>query len=279
MKIKALSLALILVVCLALAGCNSSETANTDKNNPESKVKKELKIACMGSSRVRVEWMKEALEPLGYKVEAVVFDGGSLPPTALKDGDVDGLLINHLPFIKSFNENNGCDLQMIEPYYCYAPTRMYSKKYTSVDQIPDNAVISIANDPSNIEIALKMLRDLGLLKLGEKRDAFYSELDIIENPKNIHLSLADVTTTVRSIDDADAIISFAYYAMAASDGKLDPKIFLYEDPGSKDCPIGLVVQPENLNAEWATATAKALLSDEYVKKFEAEYKGTYALYR
>jgi D-methionine transport system substrate-binding protein len=156
---------------------------------------------------------------------------------------------------------------------------MFSKKWKSVEEFPQGAVIAVSNDPSNLEIALKMLQKVGIIKLGEKTGEFYTEVDIVENPKNIKLVMAETINVAKSIDDADAVISFTFYAVRA--GGVDPNAFLAENETDKDeCPVGIVVQDGNQNEEWAKYLAENLPKDKWTQKADESYPpGCYPYYK
>ena len=121
---------------------------------------------------------------------------------------------------------------------------------------------------------LMILRDMGLITLGEKTDNFYSLLDIVDNPKNIKIIETEISTTVRSITDVDAVIASALRAKLAG---IDPNVFLYEDPLAKDFPLGLVVDAKDVNEEWVLEAIKYTKTEDFKEKFNNHYDGSYIL--
>jgi D-methionine transport system substrate-binding protein len=263
----------IIVFCTAFTILGGPGNASEVKSAPE---KKDIKLGCLAYSEPVLQWIKEGLAPLGYKVEVIMFDANQLPATALKDGSLDGIFANHRPWIQTFNKQNNCDLEMVEPYYFYSFFAIYSTKCKTLDEIPQNAKIAVPGDPTNLSRSMIILNLAGLITLNEKTGPFHTTLDIKDNPKNIKLIETEITQTARSILDVDAIISPAYYV--GETGKVDPKAYLFEDPQNKDYPLGLIVKRENLDAEWAREAMKILKSDEYRKKFNDNYKGKYVLF-
>lgn len=258
-----IAIALLLVMCLAFAGC--SETTENTK----------IRVGCLPLTEFPVSCLQEVLADDGYEVEIVMFDANNLPATALKDGDIDGLIANHLPWINTFNKENNCELTMVEPYYYFSPFALYSAKHDSVEALPDGAQIVIPNDPANMERCLIMLQDLNLIKLGEKKDTFYTIIDIVENVKNIELVEAEMTMTARNIQDVDAVFAAAAVAQGAG---ADPTQYLYMDPGSSGYPVGLVVSAENKDAEWAVKGMEQVKTEEMMQKFNDNFKGAYQLF-
>jgi D-methionine transport system substrate-binding protein len=238
--------------------------------------KKNLKLGCLAPSEPMVQWIKEGLVPLGYKVEIVMFDANQLPATALKDGSVDGIIANHRQWMLTFNKENNCSLEMAKPYLFHSFYALYSVKYKKLAQIPKGAQIVIPGDPTNLSRSLLILRDAGLITLNEKTSIFYTILDIKDNPKKIKLTEAEITQTARSIQDMDAVIATAYHI--ASTGKINPKDVLFEDRQNKDFPLGLIVRSGDLNSAWVKDTVKIYRSPQYRARFNETFKGKYWLF-
>jgi D-methionine transport system substrate-binding protein len=257
---------LIVVFGLTFAGYGQSSAPG----------KKTLKLGCLAYSEPMLQWIKEGLVPLGYKVEIVMFDANQLPATALKDGSIDGIIANHRPWILTFNQQNKADLQMVQPYHFYSFFAIYSAKHKKLTEIPRNAQMAVPGDPTNLNRSLIILKEAGLITLNAKTGPFYTVLDIKDNPKKIKLIETEITQTARSIQDVDAIISPAYYV--GETGKVDPEVFLFEDPQNKDFPLGLIVRSEDVNSVWAKEAVKTLRSDKYKAKFNEQYKGKYVLF-
>lgn len=266
-KIFALLLALIMGTVL-LAGCGSSE-----------KKSETIKIGCMTSSQPIANIMKKGLEKDGYKVKVVLFDDNNGPCTALKDGEIDGVILNHKVWLQTFNKENGTDLVMAKPYIYYSPLRLYSAKYKSVNDFPNGATIAVPSDPANMDRSLRMLQAVKLIKLsGDKTNGFYTKANISSNPKNITLIEAEITTAANSINDADAVISPAQYI--ADEGTLDIDNYIYDDPESKTkYPLGLIVAKDDKDADWVKAGLDYMQTDEAINAFNKRYNGSYILYK
>lgn len=222
-----------------------------------------------------MELLKEGLEERGYTVTLMMFDSNELPAKAMANGEIDGLMQNHLPWIKNFNEANGTDFVMPEPYITYSLVSLYSLKYSSVDELPDNAVIAIQSDAANMEKGLLILEDAGLIELGEKADANYTLLDITSNPKNLQFVEVETNAGVAALPDVDAAVCSAYRLWKAG---YDPKLGLWDFPGGKDYPLSLVVKSEDANASWVKACAEIIRSDAFRNGFNEYYQGSYVLF-
>jgi D-methionine transport system substrate-binding protein len=267
---KVLALITVTAVVTSFTGCGNKET-----DTKENADKEDIKIGVMAITEPIAQILKDGMKEKGYNIEIVTYDGNHLPATALKDNSIDGVILNHNPWIQKFNKENDCNLVMVQPYLYYSPTNMYSEKYKSVEEIPDNAKITIQGDPANMDRNLKFLENAGLLKLGEKSGEFYTILDIKENPKNLTLIEAEITAVPRSYKDVDAIISGATIAIK---GGVPQKDKIMEDPTSKDYQLGLIVRNDEEKSEWVKACNEVFAIQDFKDKFNKEYDGTYMLY-
>lgn len=259
-----------------------TEVANSQKAGKENQdvvienEEKPIKLGTLPAVSDNATLVKEALEREGYVVELIMFDANNLPAVALKDGDLDALLGNHLPWIQTFNKENGCDLHMMEPYYYYSPFGLCSVKHKSVEELPEKAQIVIPNDPSNMERSLLLLQEMGLITLGEKKDRFYNVADIESNSKKIELIEAEMTMTARNVQDVDAVFAAGIIAHLAG---VAPENYIYLDKNAVNYPIGLVVDSKNKDAEWAKKASTGVQADDLRAKFDEINKGAYILFR
>lgn len=267
---KILCLSLAIILSISLVGCaKQTSTANVQE---EAKV---IKLGTLSTIEPFITALKDELVAKGYKAEVVMFDANNMPAIATKDGDINGYIHNHLPWIETFNKENNSKLEMVEPYLFYYRTALYSAKHKSIEELPNGAIIAIPNDPTNIEKSLLMLQDLGLLTLGEKTENFYTILDIKENLKNIKILETEITTTARSINDADAVICPATRIKAAG---IDPNSFLAEDPTTVNFPVGLTVDASSLEEQWVKDAMEILASEKMKTKFDEIFGGTLVRY-
>lgn len=266
---KLICVALVLMLVFSVAACNNNQSSSDD--NQEAAVT--LKVGTFaGVSHDACELVTDVLESrYGYEVEILDFDGNTLPCTALKDGELDMVIGNALAWVQTFCEQNNCDLSMIEPYYFYTPLGIYSARWDSLDEIPQNAQIIIPSDSSNMNNSLLLLEEAGLLTMGEPTttDSFLTTLDIAENPLNIQIIEGDITSSARSIEDVDAVVAVS--SVAASSGNIDPYSYLYR--ASKPGPIGFIVRTEDLTSEWANDISEIIASSELDEAFNEVSEG------
>ncbi len=179
-----------------------------------------------------------------------------------------------MPWIKTFNKQHNTELTMVEGFSYASELGIYSPKHKSIDEIPENGIVIISNDPTNIDRSLGLLEKAELIKLGEKKGEFYTPLDIVENPKNIELKEVETTSTAGSYKDADASVSFTSVMKNAG---IDAKSYIIEDGKAKDFPVGFIVNKGNENSKWAKALVEHAQKDEYKEAFDKIFQGAYVI--
>lgn len=261
-----------LACMLLLTGCGGAKTGDTAKTEDDPK---EIKIGTMTIVEPIVNMLAEGLEKDGYKITPVLFDGNHLPATALSEGSVDGVILNHKPWMETFNKENNTNLVMPEPYMYQGTNALYSNKYDDISQIPDGAKIAVPGDPINLDRSLRLLQGIGFIKLQEGKEGMYTPVDIVENTKNIEIIETEITATVRSMDDVDALFCGAAYVKEAG---YDHKHPLYFDPTNKDYPLGLIVNKGDEDKPWVKKVLEYQQTQEFKDKFNEHFDQTYILY-
>lgn len=147
--------------------------------------------------------VEPTLRAQGYRVRTFHFSTGLEVNAAVHRGEVDANVMQHSVYLKAYNDRNGTDLvgivQVPTP-----PMGLYSRKHRSTAGVARGATVAVPSDPVNLERALKILRDLGWIKLrpnGNPVDV--TELDVIENPAGIRLVPLEAAQAPRVLDDVD----------------------------------------------------------------------------
>ncbi len=276
-------LGLLLILCLlTIFGCTNSNEVNTNTNTKKlenteaNKEDKVIEIGCLPVSEPVVKLICDHLNSIGYNAEPRVFDGNHLPGVAVHEGSIDAFILTHTQWVEAYNKKNNSNLKMVEPYIYYFKNGLYSLKYDTIEELPNEATIAIPGDPSNMDRSLITLSNIGLIELGEKNGEFYTPLDITKNDKNLNIIETEVTSTVRSIKDVDAAI---LGALGLKNHGYDYKTFLYEDPTDPDYPIGLVINLDytNEDEDWIKDALEYTKTKEFEDEFNKEYDGTFIL--
>lgn len=284
----------VLSVCLCglmtaalLTGCGGKEESapaqedtaeetsaeNTDEGQDGQEKKDKLVI---GTSSVSVELAEsgvEVLEDMGYEVELKVFDDYFLPNEALVEGSLDADFYQHEPFLDTYNDEKGTDIEMLEPKLWNFWAGIYSVKTDSIKDLPKGGIVGVAEDASNIDQDLRRLQEAGIIKLTDEEKDQYDIADIVENPYEYEFVQAD-HIKYTNMDDYALVIGTSN-TMASFD--VDPTENLLQSFTDDSLALGMCVMPENADTQWAKDIMEAYTSDkakEYVKPetgFEAVF--------
>ena len=159
------------------------------------------------------------------KIETINLTGGE-PNRALADGEIDLNAFQHYAYFNKNKEELGLDLTSIGDTLI-VPLNLFSKKYKSIDELPNGAQIAIPDDPTNQGRALNVLKNAGLIKIDAAAGNNALIKDVTENPKSINFVEIAGAQLPRSLEDVDAAIINCGYAV---DSGLDP----VNDPIYKD---------------------------------------------
>lgn len=275
MKKKVVKIMLVAVMTLILGGCGGEKSDASDSSpaageTQEADEKTKVTIGLRADGVDRMEVVRDRIEALGYELEIVSFDDSIQPNVALTEGSVDMNWFQHGPYLDAYNEENGTDLVMIDPKTHYPLFAMYSEKHSTVEELPDGAVIGLCNDATNQERGLRLLESQGLITLDETVEV-PTMYDVKDNPHNFEFIEAEMSVLPQSLSDVDAICLAAAHMVNA--GKSSSG-YLCESTDGLDYALGFVVRAEDAQAEWAKEIAEAVQCDEVAEYFKTEQEGT-----
>lgn len=95
-----------------------------------------------------MELIKDDLKAEGIELQIVEMNDYVTPNIALAEGDIDLNSFQHLPYLEQFKKDRKLNLVSAGATYI-APLGLYSKKFKSIEELPDKATIAIPNDPTN----------------------------------------------------------------------------------------------------------------------------------
>ena len=259
------------IVSIGLIGCGNSEgSSNDSSSNGDDKVIK------VGVSPVPHEEIMEVAKPLleakGYTVEIVEFTDYVLPNTSLENGELDANYFQHIAYLNSFNADNGTHLTYTAEIHL-EPMGAFSKKYKSVDEVKEGAVVAVPDDPSNEARALRLLEKAGLIKV--KDGDLITIADITENYKNLKFKELEAAQLPRVLDEVEGAVINGNYALQADLDTNKNGIFVEDNNDSllKDYTNILVVKEGNEDSEKIKILKKALTSDTVKEYINETYKG------
>lgn len=161
-------------------------------------------------------FIQETLAPAeGLEIELVEFTDFVQPNLALRDGQIDANLFQHRPYLEDFGKQHSINLVPVTDQLYLTRLGIYSKKITSLEDVPEQGVVAIPNDLTNLARALKLLEKNGLLKLKPDITGLASVQDIAENPKQLKIIELEAPQLPRSLEDTSISIINGPFALQA----------------------------------------------------------------
>ncbi|MCU5772470.1 MetQ/NlpA family ABC transporter substrate-binding protein [Erwiniaceae bacterium BAC15a-03b] len=185
-----------------------------------------LKVGTTSAFAPPLETAVAEAKKQGLNVDLIEFTDWTAPNVSLENGDIDVNLFQHQPFLDNANQQGGFHLVK------YAPAiinnvGLYSKKHSSLDQIPQGGTVAIANDPINGGRGLLLLQKAGLIKLKPGAGLKSTVDDIIDNPKKLKIIEVEAVQLSRSLEEVDLAQGYPHYLR--SSGVIDPNNALLFD--------------------------------------------------
>lgn len=212
---KLLAGAILSVSALALAACGGED---------ESKL-------VVGASNVPhaeiLEKAKPILEEQGIELDIQTYQDYVLPNKDLESGDLDANYFQHIPYFESQKAEFGYDFENAGGIHI-EPIGLYSKKFGSIDELPDGATILMSNSVADHGRILAMLEAQGLIKLAEGVEKTAAEVkDVVENPKNLVFDAnyeAALLVQLYENEEGDAVLINSNYALDAGLNPMEDSI-------------------------------------------------------
>ena len=267
-KTKILFTLIGLIAVLTACGKDNKQEVKDTKSG-------ELTKVTIGASETPHGELIKALEPEfkkeGIDLDLVVFSDYVQPNLQLESGDLDINFYQHQPYLDSFNKDRKTNIVSLENSKIFiTPLLGFSSKIKDIKDLEDGAEIIIPNDPTNGARALLILDKEGLIKLKDRNNLNSTEVDIVENPKNLKFTAVDAQNIPRVYQDAD--LAFINPNFAISNG-LDPKDAIITE--AKDSPYANIVAARSgeENNEVYKKVVKVLQSEASRKYIEDTFKG------
>ena len=281
MRIRTLlASALAATLLTGLAACGSGgadagSTASAEASQP---------LRVMADVIPHAELIKEA-ESLGLlgdvKVDITEISASVDANQLVNEGDLDANFFQHVPYLDDWNVNHpGSDLVAVATVHV-EPLGLYSKKVTSLAEVPQDAVIAIPADATNQARALFLLEDAGLLKLNVDRSdpkLDYSQItpaNVSDNPKKITFVEIDRPQLAASLDDPKVNLSVVNGNYALEAGLIPSENALVLETAEGNPYANVLVVKETMKDDPRVLTlAKALESPELAKYILDTYQGS-----
>ena len=258
---------LAVIGTLALATMAVTQPAEAEKDVREIKVG----VAPGPYGDLFKKAIKPGLEKKGYKVEIKEFSDYVQPNLALSNSSINANLFQHLPYLEKFSKDKGLKISPISfskgsREAITVPTAglgLYSRKIKTLSQLKSGDEVTIANDPTNLARALRLLQKEGLIKLKAEIDpAKASEKDIAENPRGIKIRPIEAAQSPRSLDSVTIAVINGNYAIAAG---IPLDSALIKEELDENLKLVVAVRTEDLDKPLAKDIQAVLESADFKK--------------
>ncbi len=266
------SLILVFALTLSLTACGASASKAKGKDEPTV-----VKLGISIDEPEIWEAVQKNLDKENIKLDIVYFSE-YVWNTALANKEIDIAAAQHHAWFENNIKEQGLEDKVVwKADMCTSPLNIFSKKLSSLDELPDGADIAIPADAVNLGRALQILEKAGILTLGEY-DGIPEIADIADNPKNINIKEIEGQSLPRSLEDVDAAVIQIGFAVA---GGLDlEKENIFKDTIDMNDPVQyqfvrmIDVRAEDIDNELYQKVVDAYQSPEVAKVIEEVYKGT-----
>ncbi|MBO9874583.1 MULTISPECIES: MetQ/NlpA family ABC transporter substrate-binding protein [Xanthomonas] len=247
---------------LALGGCGKSDSGAAGDH---------LSVAATAVPHAEIlEVVKPMLEQQGLTLDVRVFNDYVQPNDQVVQKQIDVNYFQTEPYLQAYNRDRKSDLVTVVGVHI-EPFGAYSRRYKSLDALPQGADVVIPNDPSNNSRALILLDKAGVIKLKDPSNALSTQRDIVANPKQLKFRELDSAMLPRVLDQVDLALINTNYALDAGLNPTRDALAIE----SKDSPYVnfLVARSDNKNDPRVQKLAKALTSPEVKAFIQRKYQG------
>lgn len=174
------------VLVLALAACGTDKKEDAGSGSEGDKGNVTLKVGASNTPHaVILKKAKPILAEQGIDLEIETYTDYVLPNQDLESGDLDANYFQHIPYFELQIKDN--DYEFVNAGGVHIePIGIYSKKYKSLEELPEGATVLLSNSVSDHGRMLSLLEAKGLIKLADGVDKTAAELkDVVENPKKL----------------------------------------------------------------------------------------------
>jgi D-methionine transport system substrate-binding protein len=198
-------LCLTLLSLFLLSGCGEKNAEN-----------QEIRVGTVTGPEIELLKVvkKVAKERYDLNVIIVAYKDYDMPNVALNDNNIDANAFQHQPYLEHIILKSSFDLIPLGKTFIY-PMGAYSKKYKTIQELPQGAIVAVPNDPSNQARALLLLEKAGLITLAKNVNVFATPLDIIQNPKKIVIKSMDAAQLVKILPEVDLATINTGFALTA----------------------------------------------------------------
>jgi D-methionine transport system substrate-binding protein len=245
-----------------LGACGTADEGSQGNGGGE-----EAKEITVGASNIPhaeiLEQAKPILEEEGIELNIETYQDYVLPNKDLESGEIDANYFQHIPYLESQIADNGYDFVNAGGIHI-EPIGVYSKKYDSLEELPEGATILMSNSVADHGRILTLLEAKGLITLKEGVEKTAATLeDIAENPKNLQFDYeyeAALLPQLYENEEGDAVLINSNYAIDSGLNPLEDSIAI-EDKESPYVNV-IAVNSGDEDNEAVKALVEVLRSEE-----------------
>ncbi|WP_456273451.1 MetQ/NlpA family ABC transporter substrate-binding protein [Bacillus sp. AK031] len=244
-----------------LGACGTADEGSQGSGGEETK---ELTVGASNIPHAEIlEKAKPILEEEGIELNIETYQDYVLPNQDLESGEIDANYFQHIPYLESQIADHGYDFVNAGGIHI-EPIGVYSKKYGSLEELPEGATILMSNSVADHGRILTLLENKGLITLKEGVEKTAATLeDIEENPKNLQFDYeyeAALLPQLYENEEGDAVLINSNYAIDAGLNPLEDSIAI-EDKESPYVNVIAVNSGDESNDE-IKALVEVLHSEE-----------------
>lgn len=258
MRVMRKLLAVLLISSMAvLAACGNNKEAASSGD------KKEITVG-FGVGTYEEQFRQSILpilEGKGYTVDIKTFSQNMQVNPAMKEGSIDASIFQSTAYMDAINKEIGADMVGIA-YVPGAPQGLYSVNHATLDDVKDGTTVAIPNDPVNQERALRILEELGWVKIKEGAGVADFNVNSVEPDKfKIDLKVLDPAQILVSLQDVDYGVVNGNYIANAPDRKITDALKIENTPMQHRIIVS--VNKKDQDTQWAKDLKAAYESKEF----------------
>ncbi|ADC49077.1 ABC transporter periplasmic binding protein [Alkalihalophilus pseudofirmus OF4] len=274
---KFLSVVAAAALSVSLVACGGAEEETTDNEAGEG-AEGETTTLTVGASAVPhaeiLEAAQELLAEEGIDLQVQVFQDYILPNQALRDGDIDVNYFQTPGYLAMQIDENDYDFVSVGAVHA-EPIGVYSKEYSSLDELPEGASIIMSDSISDHGRILPIFERAGLIELDVEEGQLATIDDISSNPKNLQFGSTQVEARMLAPSfesgEGDAVVINTNYAL---EGGVDIEQYgiAFEEEDVLQ-PNLIVVRAEDEERSEVQKLLEVLQSEEIQNFINEEYNG------
>ncbi|WP_331281736.1 MetQ/NlpA family ABC transporter substrate-binding protein [Paenibacillus sp. FSL L8-0436] len=253
---KKLMLVMLIGVLAVLTACGNKEAESSGD-------KKKLTVG-FGVGTYEEQFRQSILpilEKQGYTVDIKTFSQNMQVNPAMKEGSIDASIFQSTAYMEAINKEINADMTGIA-YVPGAPQGLYSVNHTTLDDVKDGTTVAVPNDPVNQERALRILEELGWIKIKEGAGVADFNINSMEPDKyNIDIKILDPAQILVSLQDVDYGVVNGNYIANSPDRKITDALKIENTPMQHRIIVS--VNKKDENSQWAKDLKAAYESKEF----------------